>query len=91
MAEALRDENHVPTILGVSKDDGETTLPIYADPWDHALNVSDGLGGTDLSGDNADRDQNHVTTLMAVSAVDGKTPVPLYVDPVENKLLIRLL
>ena len=90
MTNAQRDENHVPTILGVSKNDGATVLPVYADPWGHALNVSDGLAGTDYGSDNASSDENRVPTMMAVSAVDGVTPVPLYIDPTENKLLIRL-
>jgi len=36
---ARRDENDVPTLLGVSNVDEETTVPIYADPVTHALLV----------------------------------------------------
>lgn len=90
MAEAKRDENHVPTMIGVSKNDGATVLPIYADAADHRIIVSDGLAGADLGPLNAKKDENRVSTLMAVSAVDGVTPVPLYVDPTDNSLLIRL-
>lgn len=35
--DASRDENDVPSLLGVSNVDEETTVPIYADPVTHAL------------------------------------------------------
>ncbi len=35
--QAKRDENDVPSLLGVSNVDEETTVPIYADPVTHAL------------------------------------------------------
>lgn len=37
---AKRDKNDVPSVLGVSNVDEETTVPIYADPVLHALIVS---------------------------------------------------
>jgi len=89
MAEAKRDENHIPTILAISNADGETTLPVWGDSGLHALAVSDGLGGSDLSGDVDARDQNRVVAFMAVSSVDGVTPVPVYATLVGNRLLIR--
>ncbi len=33
------DENHVPTLLGVSSSDGKSTVTIYADPTTHRLLV----------------------------------------------------
>lgn len=90
MANAKRDENHIPTMIGLSNADGKTILPLYADITDNGLVVSDGLGGADAGGTNAGKDENHVSTLMAVSAVDGVTPVPLYVDSTTNALLVRL-
>lgn len=39
MAEAKRDENRVPTLLGVSNVDGITPVTIYADPVTHRLLV----------------------------------------------------
>lgn len=45
MAEAKRDENFVPTLLGVSSVDGTTPVVIYADPTTHRLYV-DLAGGT---------------------------------------------
>lgn len=88
MAEAKRDENHVTTILGVSNVDGVTTIPVQADPSNHALKIDNGLAGSDLSGDVDARDQNHVVAFMAVSAVDGVTPVPVYATA-DGKLLTR--
>lgn len=38
---AKRDKNDVPSVLGVSNVDEETTVPIYADPVTHALIVSE--------------------------------------------------
>lgn len=36
---ARRDDNDVPSLLGVSNVDEETAVPIYADPVTHALLV----------------------------------------------------
>lgn len=36
---AQRDDNDVPSLLGVSNVDEETTVPIYADPVLHAIIV----------------------------------------------------
>ena len=47
MANAYRDENDVPTLIGASNADGETPVRIYADPTTHRLLVdSAGSGGT---------------------------------------------
>lgn len=45
MENAKRDQNFVPTLLGVSNVDGATPVPIYADPVTHRLLV-DLPGGT---------------------------------------------
>lgn len=42
MAQAKRDDNNVPTILGVSKGDGQTVVPITVDSANHALSVDNG-------------------------------------------------
>lgn len=89
MAEALRDQNHIPTLLGASDLDGVTTLPISAVAGSHRLNVQDALDGSDLSDEPGVRDQNRVVVLMAVSAVDGVTPVPIYADADGNRLKVR--
>lgn len=44
MSNAFRDQNSVPTLLGVSMIDGVTPVPIWADPVTHRLLV-DGAGG----------------------------------------------
>ena len=89
MANAKRDQNHVPTLLAASDADGTTTLPVYANEVSHSLSADNSIGGTDLSDEPAKRDQNRVPILMAVSAVDGVTPVPIYATSVGNQLLIR--
>lgn len=89
MAEAKRDENHVPTVIGASNADGVTPLLLYANPVNHGIAINDGLGGSDLSGDVDIRDQNRVVGFQAVSAVDGVTPTVVYIDAVTNALLVR--
>ena len=89
MTQASRDENHVPTLLGVSNADGVTPMKIYANPTTHAIVANNALTGSDLSGDVDVRDENRVVAFLAVSAVDGVTPVAVYVDSATNALLIR--
>ncbi len=52
---AKRDENFVPTLLGVSSADGVTPIRVWADPATHRLLVDLGAGvvGPGLSTDNA--------------------------------------
>lgn len=45
MAQAARDQNFVPTLLGVSNVDGTTPIAVYADPTTHRLLV-DAAGGS---------------------------------------------
>lgn len=46
MAQASRDENFVPTLLGVSNVDGTTPVKIYADPTTHRLLIDNAGGAT---------------------------------------------
>jgi hypothetical protein len=87
MANASRDENFVPTILGALNTDGTTVAKITAAPDTHFLDVKDSSDGSDHGGDVALRDDNYVTTLIAVSEADGSTPVVLYVDSSGNLLI----
>jgi len=87
MANAPRDDNYIPVILGTSNDDGSTPLAVQADPSSHALMADDGTSGTDMSGNNASRDSNYETVLMVLSETDGVTPVALYIDSVSGELL----
>jgi len=55
MANAVRDNNYVPTILGVSSVDGVTPIPIKVNPVTHAIKVegAGGVSGPESSTDNA--------------------------------------
>ena len=88
MAEAKRDNNQVPTLLGASNVDGKTPVKVCVES-DHTLCVSNGDTGSDLSDDIASRDNNGVPVLMGVSSVDGVTPTPIYADPATGSLLIK--
>lgn len=44
MSQAERDENFVPTLLGVSNTDGATPVAVYADPTTHRLLVDASQG-----------------------------------------------
>lgn len=39
MAEAAKDQNFIPTLLGASSSDGKTPVRVYADPTTHRLLV----------------------------------------------------
>lgn len=87
MANASRDENNVPTLLGALSTDGITPIRVLADPSAHSLKASDGTGGSDFGRTVAARDQNNVPVLMAVSSADGVTPVEVYADSAGNLLI----
>jgi len=88
MANAKRDENYIPTIIGALDSDGTTPVLIKADPTTHAVNSSDAITGSDNSATNeAIRDDNYVPGLLAVSDADGETPVQIYVDTNGNLLI----
>ena len=89
MANAVRDNNQITTMLGTSNIDGSTPIPIYANPNNHGILGDDGATGSDLSGDNATRDDNCIPVLLAVSSDDGITPVAVYTDPATGELLIQ--
>lgn len=80
MANAPRDDNRIPVMMGLLSTDGSTPTPVRVDPTTHLMGYNDGTTGSDLTGDNAIRDDNRIVTLVAVSKTDGTTPVPLYVN-----------
>lgn len=80
MAQAPRDQNRVPTLLGVLNTNGTTPTVVLANPSIHALMVEDNSTGSDFGGHNAVRDENRVPVLLAVSSSDGRTIVPVYVN-----------
>jgi len=88
MAQAPRDNNRIPTVLGTSSADGTTPITLWADPSTHAILSSDAETGSDLSGDIGARDNNGEPVIMAVSSADGVTPTPVYIDA-DHKLLIK--
>lgn len=85
--QAKRDQNNVPTILGVLNTDGETVVGVKINPTTHALAVDNNTTGSDNGPTQALRDENFIPTMLAVSSSDGETLVPLYVDT-NGKLLI---
>lgn len=87
MADASRDQNNVPTLLGTLDSDGETLVPIVVNASSHALKVGDDTTGSDNGPANAPRDNNFVPALMAVSSTDGVTPVVVYAD-IDGNLLV---
>lgn len=88
MSNAKLDQNRIPTLLGTSKDDGVTTIPLIADPVTHKLQAIV-ASSSDLSiSPNDTRDENRKIAFMAVSAVDGVTPVPVYCDSSGRLLII---
>jgi hypothetical protein len=87
MANAKKDNNSVPVLIGLLNSDGTTPTLLKANAGKHNLRVQDLSTGSDLSGDDAVRDDNGYPVALAVSSADGVTPVPLYVDS-NGKLLI---
>lgn len=87
MANASRDENNVPTLLGTLNTDGATLVKVQANATSHGISVSDASTGSNNGPTNAPRDQNNVTGIMAVSSADGTTPVVIYANS-SGQLLI---
>ena len=88
MAQASRDENFVPTALGVLNTTGASTVKIGASPTTHGLAVLDGTGQTDHgpSPARALRADNGVTCLMATDSTGAL--IPIYADST-GKLLFE--
>lgn len=85
----ILDENRIPSIIGVSENDGSTLISIKADATSHSMMVVSGLGGADHGGNPDPRDENRKVAFFATSAVDGVTPVAVYADATTGGLLIR--
>lgn len=89
MADAKRDQNNVPTLLGVLESDGETLVRVEVNvASNNSLSVRDDSTGTDYGPSISPRDNNYVPALLAVSSVDGVTPVVVYATA-DGKLLIN--
>lgn len=87
MSNAYRDENSVPTLIGVLNSDGATITRIKVNATNHGLKVTDSSSGADSGPDEALHDENGVPTLLAVSSTDGVTPVVIYADSSGNLLV----
>lgn len=87
MADASRDENNVPTLLGALSTDGSTVVRVQANATDHTLSVNNASTGDDFGPEDAIRDENNIPVLMAVSSADGETPVVIYANA-DGELLI---
>lgn len=87
MANAKRDENHVPTMTAILNTDGVTVVNIVANPTTHALVFMPNGPDADNGPVNAKKDDNFVSTLLGVSSADGVTPVPIYATS-DGKLMI---
>lgn len=87
MANAVRDENNVSSLLAVLNTDGRTIMRVTAIPSNHRLNTLDGTTGSNLGPTRALHDENFITTLIAVSSADGVTPVVCYADSSGNLLV----
>ena len=85
--DAIKDQNHIPVMLGVSYVDGTTLVPIGVDSATGGLEIDlvNTFSGTINT--NALRDSNHVPVLMAENSVDG-TLIPVYVNPTTGGILI---
>jgi len=89
MANASRDQNNKPGLIGVSSSNGATIIRVKADTGTNAILGADGTTGTDFGSNVASKDDNSVSTILAVSSVDGITPVEIYVDSSTGQLLIK--
>jgi len=83
---ASRDNNHKPTVIGVSDLDGVTILRLYVDPVAHNIISSNGTTGTDFGTVDAQIDQDHISCWLGTSSADGITPVAIYFDNTNNGL-----
>ena len=79
MTNALRDNNHVPTMLGVLFSDGVTLVPIELNASSQIqINIVDTIGFT--PNEDALTDENFEHVLMAVDSTDATKLCPVYVD-----------
>ncbi len=79
MADASRDQNFVPTLLGVSNVDGVTPVKVYADPVTHRLLIDSSGGGsgtvTDVSVVTANGFAGTVATSTTTPAITLSTTI----------------
>jgi len=88
MANSVRDENRITSLLGALDTDGKTTVAVKANPATHRLSMLDGTTGADHGPVNSPRDDDRIPVLLAVSRVDGVTPVVVYANAA-GQLLVQ--
>lgn len=86
MTDAIRDNNHIPVLLGLSYVDGTTLVPIVINSSNSGINI-DRVNTVSTAAMNAARDENHRATLMAVDSVSGN-PIPVFADPSTGGILV---
>lgn len=89
MADASRDQNNKPTLIGVSSANGTDVIRVKADSTTNSILAADGTTGSDFGSNTASKDNNSVSTILAVSSADGTTPIEVYVDSSTGQLLIK--
>lgn len=91
MANALKDQNDRPTLIGVDKTTPTTIRRVTANPSNfNGLSVDNGTTGSD-NGNNggiALLDENSVAVMTALSSAGDGTLVEVYVDST-GKILIN--
>lgn len=82
MAQAKRDENRVPVLLGVSSVDGVTPVPIRVDPLTGRV-LANILAIDEFASTNPEikRDENRIQVGTAVTDDSNQTVKPLLSDP----------
>jgi len=83
---AIKDQNHVSSLLALSYVDGTTLVPIKISSSNDGVEV-DRVNTISTAARNAARDENHVATLMGVDSVTG-SPIPVFADPVTGGILV---
>jgi len=86
MADAIKDQNHVPSLLAVSYVDGITLVPIVINSSNSGVQI-DRVNTVSTAAMNAARDANHRTTVMGVDSVSGN-PIPLFANPTTGGILV---
>jgi len=79
MANAPRDNNYVPVLMGVLNTDGTTLVPIAVSSTSNGVKFDLSATISFTPSSIALRDANNVTILMGVSSADGVTPLPVSV------------
>lgn len=90
MADARRDDNNVPTWLGISCVDGVTPVRIVINPSNSGVKVDTTTVISVTPAYVGSRDSNQVPVKYGVSDADGSVMLPIYVEPTTGAVLIDL-